>query len=277
VGLKTHSKLSLVVRQEADGLRCYGHIGTGNYNTRTARLYTDLGLLTCDPAITGDMVELFNYLTGRSMRTEYERLLVAPVAMRRRFRELIQREIDIARDGGSGRIMAKMNALQDQEIIDHLYEASRAGVRIDLVVRGFCCLRPQVPGLSENIRVVSVIGRFLEHSRIFHFGAGREDPAEGEWFIGSADWMYRNLNFRVEAITPVLDPALRRRLQTILEASLRDQRDAWDMNPDGTYTQRTPVRDADPESSEAIGTFETLMREALAASSPVQDVRAGGG
>jgi len=277
VGLKTHSKLSLVVRQESDGLRCYGHIGTGNYNTKTARLYTDLGLLTCDPAITGDMVELFNYLTGRSMRTEYQRLLVAPVSMRRRFEELIRRETEIARAGGNGRIVAKMNALQDQDIIDLLYEASRAGVQVDLIVRGFCCLRPQVPGLSENIRVVSVVGRFLEHPRIFHFGAGKDDPGEGEWFIGSADWMYRNLNFRVEAITPVLEPSLRRRLHFILETSLRDHRDAWDMNPDGTYTQRMPPADAPPDSAETLGTFETLMREALLSAAPMQDARAAGG
>lgn len=263
VDLKTHTKTSLVVRQDPDGLRCYAHIGTGNYNSKTARLYTDVGVLTCNEEITQDLLELFNYLTGRSLKRDYAHLLVAPVSMRRRFSELIEREIDIARRGGRGRIIAKMNALQDLDIIDHLYEASNAGVQIDLIVRGFCCLRPGAPGMSENIRVISVVGRFLEHSRIFHFGAGVDHPADGDWFIGSADWMYRNLNNRVEAVTPVLDRSLRLKLHSIVQASLLDHRCAWDMAPDGSYIMRTPPADADPESPQALGTFEVLMNDAL--------------
>jgi len=263
VGLKTHSKTSLVVRQDSDGLRCYSHIGTGNYNSKTARLYTDVGLLTCDPDITDDVVELFNYLTGRSLKRDYNQLLIAPVSMRRRFVELIEREMEIARSGGPARIIAKMNALQDVDIIETLYEASRAGVEIDLVVRGFCCLRPGVPGMSDNIRVISVVGRFLEHSRIFHFGAGMEDPVDGEWYLGSADWMYRNLNNRVEAVTPILARSARSKLHTILRASLLDHCNAWDMMPDGSYVQRMPPEEGDPESPQTLGTFETLMRETL--------------
>ncbi|TVQ31428.1 MAG: polyphosphate kinase 1 [Phycisphaeraceae bacterium] len=263
VGLKTHCKLALVVRQEADGLRTYAHIGTGNYNSRTARLYTDVGLLTCDPAITEDVVNLFNYLTGRSRKKEYNRLLVAPVSMRRRFNDMIDREIEIAKAGGRGRIIAKMNSMEDRQISERLYEASQAGVQIDLIVRGFCCLRPGVPGVSDNIRVISVIGRFLEHSRIFHFGAGKDDPLDGEWFINSGDWMVRNLNYRVEAAAPVLNRDLRKRLKAILDVALDDHLCAWDMQPDGTYTQRMPPKDADPASPAAIGSFEWHIRDTL--------------
>lgn len=270
VGMKTHSKIALVVRQEADGLRCYGHIGTGNYNSRTAKLYTDLGLMTCDPAITEDLVELFNYLTGRSRKTEYNRLLVAPVAMKRQFMEMIDREIEVARSGGAGRIIAKMNALEERDIMDKLCEASNAGVQIDLIVRGFCCLRPGVPGMSENIRVVSIIGRFLEHSRIYYFGNGASDPIAGKWFINSADWMHRNLNFRVEAAAPILRRDPRVRLWNMLNAMLADHRCAWDMRSDGTYTQRQAPPDADPASATAIGTFEWCMREATAANAVVE-------
>jgi len=271
VGMKTHSKIVLVVRQEADGLRCYGHIGTGNYNSRTAKLYTDFGLMTANPAITEDLVELFNYLTGRSRKKEYNRLLVAPVQMKRRFLDLIDREIEIARSGGKGRIFAKMNALQDLDIIDRLYAASNAGVQIDLVVRGFCCLRPGQPGLSDNIRVTSIVGRFLEHSRVFHFGAGREDPVDGEWFLGSADWMYRNLQNRVEAITPALDRSVRQTLWTHVSAMLADHRNAWEMQPDGAYVQRRPPEDAAPETPEALGTFDWLMRQTLASATAADE------
>ncbi len=267
VGLKTHAKIALVVRREADapgGLRTYGHIGTGNYNSQTAMLYTDLGLLTCDPKITGDIVELFNYLTGRSRKRDYERLLVAPVAMRSQFVEKIDREIAVAKAGGKGRIVAKMNAFEDAAMAEKLYEASNAGVQVDLLVRGFCCLRPGVPGMSENIRVTSTIGRFLEHSRIFHFGAGAPDPLDGEWHIGSADWMHRNLDYRVEAITPIRDRAARKRLLDIVSALLADRRDAWRMNADGTYTQLTPPSDAPADSPAAIGAFAWFMRHALA-------------
>lgn len=264
VGLKTHTKIALVVRKEVDapgGLRCYAHVGTGNYNSRTAELYTDLGLMTCDPDITEDVIDLFNLLTGRSRKRDWKRLLVAPTTMKKRFLEMMDREIEIARSGGNGRIKAKMNQLEDGAIIDKLYEASRAGVRIDLIVRGFCCIRAGVPGMSENIRVLSSMGRFLEHSRIFHFGAGKDDPLEGEWYMGSADWMYRNLEHRVEATTPVLDVAARRKLHEILEADLSDHRDVWEMQPDGSYVQRRPPEGADPTSPVVIGSFSYLMQK----------------
>ena len=263
MGLKTHAKISLVVRREPDapgGLRTYGHIGTGNYNSRTAEQYTDLGLLTCDPLITQDILELFNYLTGRSLKRDYNKLLVAPIAMRTKFYDLIDREIEVSQSGGQGRIIAKMNALDDQGVTDKLYEASRAGVQIDLLVRGFCCIRPGVPGMSENIRVRSIIGRFLEHSRVYHFGAGEADPVDGLWCMGSADWMHRNLDYRVEAITPIENRDARKRLWAITDAMLRDRRCAWRLNPDGSYTQLMPSPDDPPESPEAMGAFEWLMR-----------------
>jgi len=244
VGLKTHTKTLLVVREESDGIRCYCHIGTGNYHTVTARLYTDLGLFTCNPEIAKDLVHLFNFLTGHSRYQNYQRLLVAPVNMRKRFLEMIRRE---AEQGAEGRIIAKMNALEDKEIIDALYEASQAGVRIDLIVRGFNCLRPGVPGLSDNIRVVGTIGRFLEHSRIFYFhNGGRE-----EFYIGSADWMYRNLDMRVECAVPIDNKRLHGRLMRILNAYLNDRRQTWDALPDGSYRQRTPDSAADEPGVQA--------------------------
>src|SRR5690606_4688897 len=264
VGLKTHSKCSIVVRQEGQALRTYAHVGTGNYHPATAQLYTDVSLLTCDRRITGEIVDLFNALTGRSLKDDYQRLLVAPYTMRRRFYELIDREIEAARAGRPARIVAKCNTLEDRRISDRLYEASQAGVRVDLIVRGFCCIRPGIPGLSENIRIMSVIGRFLEHSRIFYFSAGKDDPVEGDWYIGSADWMYRNLNNRVEAVCPVYDPESRARLHEIIETMLRDHRNAWDLMPDGAYVRREPPAGADPESPEVLGVFETLMRRAAA-------------
>ncbi len=262
VGLKTHCKVSLVVRRESGGLRTYAHVGTGNYNPSTAQLYTDLGLLTCDPAITEDGVSLFNYLTGRSLKREYRELLIAPFSMREGFMRLIEREAANARGGRPARIIAKMNALEDLKITEKLYEASAAGVPITLIVRGFCCLRPGVPGLSENIRVMSVVGRFLEHSRLFHFADGRDDPVQGDWYIGSADWMYRNLSARVEAACPVKDPDARRRLMRIVGVMLADRACAWDLSPAGTYSRRTPPPDADPASPAAMGTFTTFMQDA---------------
>ncbi|MCU0688728.1 MAG: polyphosphate kinase 1 [Phycisphaerales bacterium] len=269
VGLKTHCKAALVVRREEGALRTYAHLGTGNYNPATAGLYTDLGLFTCDPRITQDAVHLFNLLTGRSFKTDYNSLLVAPRTMKRRFIELINREIAIAKafaKGESpvgGRIIAKMNAMEDREVTDALYEASAAGVQIDLIVRGFCCLRPGVPGLSENIRVSSVIGRFLEHSRLFYFGAGQAEPLKGDWYIASADWMSRNLDGRVEAACPVYDPQARGKLLHMLQIMLEDRRNAWTLGPDGHYTQLTPRPDAPAKSAEALGTFESLMRQTV--------------
>ncbi len=241
VGLKTHTKTTLVVRQDPDGIRCYAHIGTGNYHTETARLYTDLGILTCQPQMTEDLVKLFHYLSGRSLQRDYQKLLVAPSNMRERFLAMIEREVECHKAGRPAQIIAKMNSLEDQKIIRALYMASGEGVPIDLIVRGFCCLRPGVPKLSPTIRVMSVVGRFLEHSRVFYFRNGSADPIDGDFFIGSADWMYRNLLNRVEVVAPVQDRSLCERLWEILQLTLKDNRLAWDMRSDGTYVQRQPV------------------------------------
>ena len=264
VGLKTHTKIALVVRREADGLRAYAHISTGNYNSKTSSLYEDVGLFTCDPVICDDVIDLFNSITGRSRAPQYSKLLVAPHAMKKRFIELIDREIEAhtAKGGGAGRIIVKMNQMQDQEVIEALYRASQAGVKIDLIVRGFCTLKPGVPGMSENIRVQTVIGRFLEHGRIFYFRNGQEDPRDGDFYIGSADWMYRNLNARVEAVCPIEDRTLRARLWQILTICLNDQRQAWDMQSDGSYVLRYP-KDVAEGSLEALGTHQALMQTTL--------------
>ena len=261
VGLKTHTKTTLVVRQDPDGIRCYAHIGTGNYHAGTARLYTDLGVLTADPALTQDLVELFHYLTGRSLKRDYQKLLVAPVNMMPRFMEMIERETAHARAGRPARIIAKMNSLEERTICHALYRASQAGVKVDLIVRGFCTLRPGVPGLSDNIRVTSVIGRFLEHSRIFYFRNGAGDEYDGEFYIGSADWMYRNLMARVEAVVPVTRRPLRERLCDVLRIMLNDQRQAWDMQSDGTYVQRRPPDPSTPGTHQAL---MSLARQGVA-------------
>jgi len=258
VGLKTHTKTALVVRQEASGIRCYGHIGTGNYNSKTARLYEDIGLLTCDPEITEDLTGLFNYMTGRSRQRDYLKLLIAPVAMKKRFLQLIENEIELTKPGKPGRIIAKMNQLEDRGIMDALYRASQAGVQIDLIIRGFCCLRPGVPGLSDNIRVRSVVGRFLEHSRIFWFQAGKENPLDSDMYIGSADWMYRNLQTRVEAATPILLPEHRARLWDVIQTCLNDCRQSWQMRGDGTY-ERIAWDHLDAQDPRAIGVHQYLM------------------
>jgi polyphosphate kinase len=235
-GLKTHTKTTLVVRREADGITRYTHISSGNYNSKTARLYTDIGLFTRNPEIGADLTDLFNALTGFSRQTSYRKLVVAPGSLRARFLELIERESAAARDGRPARIIAKMNALVDPEMIEALYSASQAGVPIDLIVRGICCLRPGMVGVSENIRVISIIGRFLEHSRLFYFANGGED----EFLFGSSDWMPRNFDRRVEAVTPVEDPAFHPRLRSLLEVCLADNRQAWELAADGSYTQRHP-------------------------------------
>jgi len=277
VGYKTHTKVALVVRQEQDGIRSYAHVGTGNYNSKTARLYEDLGLLTCDPLVTEDLVELFNYMTGRSLKREYAKLLVAPVAMKRRFIELIDREAAIARAGGQGRIVVKMNQLEDRSVTDALYAASCAGVSIDLVVRGFCCIRPGVKGLSENIRVTSTIGRFLEHSRIFWFGNGKSEPLDGDFYIGSADWMYRNLNTRVECAAPIEQRAHRARLWEILRLHLTDRRQRWIMAADGSYELSDPARlPTAEEAADTVfaGTHQNLMRMTIEAILRAREQRA---
>ena len=204
VGLKTHSKITLVVRKEEGGLRRYLHLATGNYNSVTAGIYTDCGLLTCDPDMGADATELFNTLTGYSTQQSYRSLLVAPGSMRERIEGLIEREIEHAKAGHGGQLIFKMNALVDDRLIRKLYQASQAGVQVDLIIRGICCLRPGLPGVSENIRVISIVGRFLEHSRIYYFGNG----GEPEVYLGSADLMPRNLDRRVEIIFPVKDPGI---------------------------------------------------------------------
>jgi polyphosphate kinase len=228
VGLKTHAKVCLVVRREESGIRRYAHIGTGNYNPSTARLYEDIGLLTADPQIGADVTDLFNLLTGYSRQREYRQLLIAPLTLRARLVELIRREA--MHDDGS--IVLKMNSLVDADMIDELYLASQAGAQIDLIVRGICCLRPGVRDLSENIRVRSIVGRFLEHSRIFRFGSAERGV---DYYIGSADLMPRNLDHRVEALTPVGDSALRARIDEILELERTDDVLAWELGPDGVW------------------------------------------
>ena len=234
VGLKTHAKTCLVVRREEDGIRRYAHIGTGNYNPFTARLYEDLGLLTTDPDLGADITDLFNLLTGYSRQREYRKLLVAPVTMRPALVQMIRREAD-QQDGS---IVLKMNSLVDADLIDSLYEASRTGTRIDLLVRGICCLRPGVPGLSESIRARSIVGRFLEHSRVYRFGSADRGF---DYLIGSADLMPRNLDRRVEALTPVQDPALQARIDELIAVELDDDELAWELDPEGAW-HRVPTR-----------------------------------
>jgi len=265
VGLKTHAKCSLVIRKEGRGFRAYAHIGTGNYHPGTAASYSDCGLLTCDDDITGDVIQVFNYLTGRSRHKDYDKLLVAPLTMRDQLLAKIQREIENAQTGRPARLIAKMNQLEDPGLMRMLAEASQAGVACDLVVRGFCCLRAGVPGLTQNLRVRSIIGDFLEHARIFHFAAGREDPLEGEWYIGSADWMHRNLRQRVEVVTPVEDREARKRLHRLLQVNLMDRHDAWMLQPDASWTKCIPESDVADDSPAAIGTFATLRRDAMRA------------
>jgi polyphosphate kinase len=236
VGLKTHSKCVLVVRDEDDGIRRYLHIGTGNYNSSTARLYEDIGLLSADPDLGTDLTHLFNHLTGYSREVRYRKLLVAPRWMRHRFHDLVMAE---ASYGRQGRITAKLNSLVDAAIIESLYAASIAGVHIELVVRGICCLRPGVPGMSENIRVRSLVGRYLEHSRIV-VAANGNGPDRPAYLIGSADWMPRNLDRRVEVVTPVDDPDHQERLREILEVSLSDDALAWELGPDAVWRKVSP-------------------------------------
>ena len=238
VGLKTHAKISLVVRREAGGVRRYAHVGTGNYNPVTARLYEDIGLLTADAEIGADLTDLFNLLTGYSRQREYRRLLVAPEYLRPEMVDLIRGQ---AREGG--RIVLKMNALVDPDMVDALYEASQAGAEIDLIVRGICCLRPGIPGLSERITVRSLVGRYLEHSRIFRFGERRE----ASHYIGSADLMQRNLDRRVEALVPVSDPSLAARLDEILDVLMQDDMLSWTLGSDGTWTKVRGERGIDAQ------------------------------
>ncbi len=261
-GLKTHTKLALVVRREGDGLRTYAHIGTGNYHVKTARMYTDYGLFTCDPVITRDVVNLFHHLTGYSREPQFDRLLVAPLNMRERFVEMIRREAEHQRAGRPARIIVKINQLEDLPVCEALSEASQAGVPVDLIVRGFCCLRPGVEGWTENLRVRSIVGRFLEHGRLFHFANGAADPLDGDFYIGSADWMDRNLSRRVEAVTPVRARHLRERLWEDLVVQLEDRRNAWQMQSDGSYVQLRAEEGASEVARD--GTHVTHMKRTRA-------------
>ncbi len=251
LGLKTHSKLIFVVRRDYSQLRRYYHIGTGNYHGGTAKLYTDLGMFGCDEDIGQDLTELFNYLTGYSPPPSYRKILAAPYTLKRSILSKIQREIDLHRRAGGGLVQMKMNALEDPDITRALYKASRAGVRVDLIVRDTCRFRPGLPGLSENARVVSIVGRFLEHARILYFRNGGDE----EYYIGSADMMRRNLESRVEVHTPIESPELRQELRLILDVQFADTRSAWDMQSDGSYIQRTP-------QDNAKGAQETLIEVA---------------
>lgn len=251
LGLKVHCKITLVVRQEADAICRYVHLGTGNYNPLTAHSYTDLGLLTTDEDLGADVTDLFNYLTGYSSKADYRKLLVAPINLRQRFQELIHREIEHQRCHGNGHPVFKMNALEDPDMIRLLYEASRAGVKVDLLVRGICCLRPAIQGISDNIRVISIVGRFLEHSRIYYFHNGGQE----EVFLGSADLMSRNLIRRVEVLFPIEDRRLVRHLRDhVLEVYMADNVKARVMQADGSYVRRTP----DPKD-EIVDSQEWLL------------------
>jgi polyphosphate kinase len=253
VDLKIHAKMALVLRREGDGIRTYAHVGTGNYNASTALQYTDLSLLTSDPAIGSDLIDLFHHITGYAPDQTYDTMLVAPKHMRGRFLALVEREIRHRNAGRPARIVAKMNGLDDVPIIQALYRASRAGVCVDLVVRGHCRLRPGVPGVSEHVRVRSILGRFLEHDRIYAF----ENGGQHEVFVGSADWKRRNLSDRIEAIVPIHDASLRERLRALLETALEDDRSAWDLGSDGRWTQAQP---GDAEAPRALQ--EKMMRRA---------------
>jgi polyphosphate kinase len=280
VGLKIHAKVMLIVRQEPDGIRTYCHIGTGNYNSKTARLYTDLGLFTCHEDIADDLVDLFHHITGYAPKQHYQSLVIAPRDMRKRMISLIEREIAIQQERGCGRIIAKMNGLDDLPIIHSLYRASQAGVSIDLIIRGHCRLRPGLAGYSDNIRVRSIIGRFLEHDRMFYFGngsqafeqadnseqSGNTSTSTPDIFIGSADWKRRNLSDRIEAVVPIYDPDLQHRLIDLLRLALSDNRLAWQLDAHGNYVQQQPNSslsgDKDVEGGTEIAIHNVLMAKA---------------
>jgi polyphosphate kinase len=254
VGLKTYCKAIVIVRQDYNGLRRYVHIGTGNYHTDKAREFVDIGILTCDDDIGQDVSELFNYLTtGFNVKRKYLKLIVGPIFLKKTILQKIDRETALSAANGGGYIRFKMNALEDTDIVEALYKASMAGVRIDLIVRDTCRLRPGIPGLSELIRVTSFVGRFMEHSRIYYFRNNGQD----DYFIGSADLMNRNLEARVEILVPVDAPELKQELRTIFDIHESDQRLAWDMQPDGTYVQRVPSHDR-----ENIGSHQKMIANA---------------
>lgn len=236
--LKTHSKMALVVRKEKSGIRSYVHVGTGNYNAVTAMFYTDFSFFTANKKITSEVIEVFNALTGIHTNKKIKHLLLAPVNMRKNFLKMIKREIQHQKAGRPAKIIAKMNSLEDVEIIEQLYKASMAGVKIILIVRGFCCLKPGIKNVSENIKVYSIVGRFLEHSRVYFFQNGKEDATEGDYYIGSADWMYRNLNNRFEVITPVETLKLKKKLHHILQVNMDDLATCWELKTNGKYLKK---------------------------------------
>jgi polyphosphate kinase len=247
--VKTHAKIALVVRRESDGVRRYLHLGTGNYNATTARLYTDLGLFTADKTLCNDASRLFNRLTGYAPDTTYEKLMVAPDYLFNHIHRLIDNEIQAARSGKRARLIFKMNQLEEDVTIQKLYEASQAGVQVDLLVRGHCCLRPGVEGVSENIRVISILGRFLEHSRAYFF---QNAPDEQRILLGSADLMRRNLYNRVETVFPVLNSRVRQKVLRLLATQLLDNQGAWELQPDGSYHKLAPGNDERPIRSQDI-------------------------
>lgn len=251
VGLKTHSKIALVVKKDKQKLTSFCHIATGNYNAKTARLYTDIGLFSANEKITREVSEIFNYLTGTSLKSDYKNLLISPINAKSSFLHKISHQIKLAKAGKRAYIFAKMNALEDIKLINALYEASQHGVKIDLIVRGFCVLKPQVKGLSENINVYSIIGRFLEHSRIYYFSSGEESQEKDEIYIGSADWMHRNLHGRVEVMAPIYDMDLKHQILDYMLITLSDKRTLWTMNAKGEYSLK--------KSTETKGTQEKMM------------------
>ena len=255
-GLKTHAKVILVVRREGDQIRRYVHVGTGNYQPKTARVYTDFGLFTCDPGLGADLSDLFNVLTGFAAPAGYRKLLVAPTGMMGPLLEMIAREAEHARAGRPARILAKMNALNHPDVMVALYEASRAGVSVDLIVRGICALRPGLAGVSDNIRVVSVVGRFLEHSRAWYF----HNDGQPDVYLTSADWMPRNLDRRIESAAPLGDPGHQAEVRELLDTMWRDNRQAWDLAPDGSWKQRSP--DGGPEVATHRDLIERYRHEA---------------
>ncbi len=259
VGLKTHAKTALVVRKESNSVRCYAHVGTGNYNSTTSRFYTDLGLLTCDERITQELIEFFNYLTGKSLKQDYQHLILAPVNMFSKMKDLILREKKHATNGLPAQIIAKFNNMEENDISLSLYDASQSKVNVQLIVRGFCCLRPQVKGVSENISVQSTLGRFLEHSRVFYFRNGQSDPVDGDFYIGSADWMYRNLHARVEALCPIYDRAAKEKLWAILQLYLNDSKQSWTMKADASYEKKSSIKGQSKEIV-SVGVQNELMR-----------------
>jgi polyphosphate kinase len=255
VGLKTHAKASLVVRRVEGQLRTYVHVGTGNYHPVTARIYSDLSFFTSDPALCRDISYVFNYLTGYSPPERFEKIAMAPINMRSTVMELMQREIRFAKEGKPATMWLKMNALVDERLIDALYHASQQGVKIDLIVRGICALRPGIPGLSDNIRVRSIVGRFLEHARIFCFGSGHALPSsQAKVYISSADWMLRNFDRRVELMIPLENPTVHAQvLDQIMQANLKDEKQTWLLNADGSYSRMAFT----PESFSAHDYFMT--------------------